>query len=193
MSTTDDTLRVHDVGDRRVRVVQGDLTALEVDAVVNAANERLSHGGGVAAALARAGGPDVQRESDAWVSDHGPVEPGQAAVTTAGEMPADVVVHVVGPRYGRGGDDEALLTQAVRAALDAAADHDSGSVALPAISAGIFGYPPDEATRVIAAACVDWLAAHDGSVADVVLVGYDDETAGLFADGVEGVRDNPNE
>lgn len=175
------------VGDATLRVMRGDLTALAVDAVVNAANEQLRHGGGVALALARAGGGEVQRASDAWVAEHGPVGPGQAAVTTAGRMPARYVVHVVGPRYRRGQDNPGLLTQAVHAALDAADDVGATSVAMPAVSAGIFGYPPDDATQVIAQASIDWLARGPDRVRDVALVGYDDATAELFAAALEHV------
>src|ERR671918_98630 len=127
-------LAARDVADAMLHAVQGDLTAMEVDAVVNAANEHLHHGGGVAAALSRAGGPSVQRESHAWVDQHGPVQPGQAAVTTAGDMPAAHVVHVVGPRYRSGQDNPGLLRQAVHAALEGAAGSGATSVALPAIS-----------------------------------------------------------
>lgn len=176
------------IDDAVVRVVRGDITALEIDAVVNAANERLAHGGGVAAAIARAGGGEVQRESDAWVREHGPVGPGQAAVTTAGRMPARVVVHVVGPRYQEGQDNAGLLTQAVRAALDAADGAGASSVALPAISAGIFGYPPDQATRVIAETCAQWLAEDGRTVDDVALVAFDERTGDLFADAVRALR-----
>jgi O-acetyl-ADP-ribose deacetylase (regulator of RNase III) len=168
-----------------LHAVQGDLTAMEVDAVVNAANEHLAHGGGVAAALSRAGGPRVQRESDAWIDEHGPLRAGQAAVTTAGEMPAAHIVHVVGPRYRSGQDNAGLLRQAVRAALDVAADTNVRSVALPAISAGIFGYPPAEAANVIARACADWLEEHPGTLRTVLLVGYDAQSAQLFATAVD--------
>ena len=162
----------------------GDLTAQEVDAVVNAANEQLAHGGGVAAALARAGGPEVQRESDAWLAEHGPLGPGQAAVTTAGAMPARMIVHVVGPRYREQQDNEGLLRQAVHAALDAAAAHDATSVALPAISTGVFGYPAEEAGPIIAAACADWLAAHEGAMREIRLVALDERGADVFAQGL---------
>jgi O-acetyl-ADP-ribose deacetylase (regulator of RNase III) len=175
------------IGGATLRVVQGDITALPVDAVVNAANDRLAHGGGVAAALARAGGPAVQRESDAWIAEHGRVAPGTAAVTTAGDLPADVIVHVVGPRYREGQDNEGLLEQAVGVALDAADAAGAASVALPAISAGIYGYPPPEATAVVARACAAWLAGSGRRISDIVLVGYDDRTAELFAQGVEQV------
>lgn len=169
-----------------VVVLQGDLTGMEVDVAVNAANETLAHGGGIAAALSRAGGPDVQRESDAWVAEHGQVGPGMAAVTTAGDMPARWLVHVVGPRYRDGQENEALLRQAVEAALDASAGLSATSVALPAISAGVFGYPRADATRVIAATCRDWLQRHpDASVTDIRLVGFDEAAAADFATAVD--------
>lgn len=166
---------------RMVVAVMGDLTRQRVDAVVNAANEHLRHGGGVAAALANAGGPAVDEESRAWVAEHGPVRLGQAAVTTAGDLPARVLVHVVGPRYRDGQDNAGLLRQAVRAALDAARDASAGAVALPAISAGVFGYPPDEAGAVIADEAVAWLAGDPGDVTEIRLVGVDDAGARHFA------------
>ncbi len=170
-----------DLDHGRVVVVVGDLTTQRVGAVVNAANERLQHGGGVAAALSRAGGPSVQSESDAWVDEHGDVQAGQAAVTTAGDMPADQIVHVVGPRWREGQDNEGLLRQAVRAALDAAEGIGVSSVALPAISAGVFGYPPDQAGALIADEARSWLASEAQRVREVRLVGIDEAAAGHFA------------
>lgn len=163
--------------------LEGDLTAQRVDAIANAANERLAHGGGVAAALVRAGGPEVQRESNAWVAEHGPVQPGTAAVTTAGAMAARWIVHVVGPRWRQGQDNEGLLRQAVRAALDAGRDLGAASMAFPAISAGVFGYPRGEATAIIADEARRWLAGDRGALAEVRLVGYDAGTAEDFARG----------
>jgi putative ATPase len=188
MSSAPDEVAGVDLDGARLSAVQADLTGLQIDAVVNAANEHLAHGGGVAAALARAGGPAVQRESDDWVAERGPVGPGQAAVTTAGDLPARHIVHVVGPRYRGGQDNAGLLRQAVDAALAAAAAAGDSSVALPAISSGIFGYPVPEATLVIAETCASWLQAHPGHLRTVLLVGYDDRTARMFADAVEQVR-----
>lgn len=168
-----------------IEVVTGDITRLEVDVVVNAANEYLQHGGGVAAAIARAGAPVVDAESNEWVKKHGPVGPGQAAHTGAGNMPAKWVVHVVGPRYRDGQDNEGLLRQAVTAALDRSAELGARSVALPAISAGIFGYPRAEATRVIAQTVEDWLDQHPGTLDRVLLVGYDESTSDDFRRGLE--------
>lgn len=168
----------------RVLVVQGDITSLDVDVVVNAANEHLAHGGGVAAAIARAGAPEVQTESNEWVAAHGPVQAGQAAITSAGAMPASSVVHVVGPRYGEGQDNAAMLRLAVAAALDAAASLDARSIAVPAISAGIYGYPRAEATAVIAAEAQRWLAANAAPIESIYLVAYDPATAGDFEAGL---------
>lgn len=179
-----DTVASRTIGSTEVAAIVGDLTRLDVDAVVNAANVHLRHGGGVAGALARAAGPDLQSASTRWVDDHGPLEVGQAAVTGAGELPCRWVVHVAGPVYGEGQpDDETHLRAAVRGALEAASGAGATSVALPAISAGIYGYPPDEATRVIADEVVA-VAPHT-ELTWVVLVGVDRATAERFAAGLE--------
>lgn len=171
-----------------IEILVGDITRLDVDVVVNAANEDLDHGGGVAAAIARAGAPVVDHESAAWVRDHGPIRPGQAAHTGAGDMPAKWVVHVAGPRYTSGQDNEALLTEAVTTALDRATELGARSVALPAISAGIFGYPCPEATSVIYRTIHAWDATHPDGLERVVLVGYDEATAADFRAAEEAGR-----
>jgi putative ATPase len=163
-----------------IEAAQADITSLQVDAIVNAANEHLQHGGGVAAAISRAAGPSLQNESDEWVRANGPLEPGVAAITTAGEMPARVVVHVAGPRYGENEDDEGLLRVAVGTALEAAAGQGARTVALPAISAGIFGYPLKDACRIIADTAIRWADAHPEELDRIILVGYDERAAGEF-------------
>ncbi len=165
--------------DKRIKVVHGDITKQDGEAIVNAANEYLAHGGGVAAAIVRAGGPAIDAESRAWVGEHGPVLPGRAAITSAGTMVAHHVIHVVGPVYRIGRDNEALLARAVRTALDAADGLGAKSVAIPAISAGIFGYPPEDACRVIARTADTWLE-DGGHLEEVRLVAFDGETADHF-------------
>ena len=125
------------VNNTNVMAVHGDLTRQPVAGVVNAANEVLQHGGGVAQAIVRTGGRVIQDESDAWVRENGPVGRGQAAVTTGGMLVASHVIHVVGPIYDEGQDNAAMLADATQAALDAAAAHSLTSIAFPAISAGI--------------------------------------------------------
>ena len=158
-------------------VVQGDITAARTDVIVNAANERLVHGGGVAAALAAAAGEEFVQESRRWVSENGPVQPGQAAVTTGGGLAARWVVHVVGPRYREGQDNETLLCQAVRAALDAASELGAKTVAMPALSTGVFGYPLDAAAEVIISECLRWAEVHPDSLCEIQMVAYDGRTA----------------
>lgn len=128
-----------------IEVVRGDITEQRVDAIVNAANPGLAHGGGVAAAIARAAGPALVRES----AVHPRVPVGAAAVTTAGELAAQWVIHAVGPVW-RGGDEgeEELLASAYRAALAAAAGLGASSIAFPSISTGVYGYPIEAAAGV---------------------------------------------
>lgn len=171
--------------DEVVTVTRGDLTAACVDVIVNAANEFLRHGGGLAAALAAAGGEEFLADSERWVSEHGPVRSGEAAVTVGGRLQAAWVVHVVGPRYREGQDNPALLREAVRAALDASAGLGAETVAVPAISTGVFGYPLDPATGVIASECVRWVRKHPGVLREVRLVGFDRRNADAFRRGLE--------
>jgi glutamate racemase len=173
----------------RIEIVVGDLTRQEVGAVVNAANIHLQHGGGVAAALVRAGGAIVQSESDDWVRRHGPLSVGRAGVTSAGAMPAEYVVHVAGPVYREGQDNEGLLRAAVAGALEAARRLGVGSIAFPAISAGIYGYPVAEATAVLADEVVTWTTGHPGAIEEVRLVALDESTAAHFASGLAAARD----
>ncbi len=137
------------VGDTILELIEGDITEMATDAIVNAANEYLAHGGGVAGAIARKGGPAIQRESDEWVRRHGRVPTGSAAITSGGNLKARYVIHAVGPIYDGTPRSAELLATAVRAALKMADDHGLKSVALPAISTGIFGYPMEEAAEVI--------------------------------------------
>ena len=141
-----------DLPNATLLVVQGDITAQPVDALVNAANTHLLLGGGVAGAIARKGGPQIQAQYDAFVASHGPVETGAAALTGAGFPPMRWVVHAVGPVAGSVDSDTfvRLLTSAVRAALRLADQAGARSIALPAISAGSFGGDLATCTRIIA-------------------------------------------
>ena len=134
-----------------LEVVKGDLLKQPVDAIVNAANGNLAHGGGVAAIISRAAGPELQEESDALVEKHGPYPTGAAAVTTAGKLPFKGVIHAVGPRYGEG-NEERKLEQALSSAFEAAHKRGWHRVAFPAVSAGIFAVPLELCARAYAAA-----------------------------------------
>jgi O-acetyl-ADP-ribose deacetylase (regulator of RNase III) len=172
------------VGATTIRAEQGDLTDLEVDVVVNAANERLAHGGGLAAAIVRAGGDVIQQESDAWVAEHGPLHSGLAAVTGPGSLPCRAIVHVAGPYYREGADNEGLLRTAVGAALALAGSEGFRSVAVPAISAGVFGYPMTDATRIIASEAVRWAEEHPNALHLILLTGHDAPATEAFRAGL---------
>lgn len=123
-------------------VVKHDLLREPVDCIVNAANGMLAHGGGVAAAIARAAGPALDEECRRIVAERGPLEVGEAVATTAGKLPHKGVIHVVGPRQGDG-DEQARIATALESAFELAARRGWRSLAFPAVSAGIFGVPPE--------------------------------------------------
>lgn len=165
---------------RRLQIAQGDLTAEAVDAIVNAANRYLQHGGGVAGAISHRGGPVIQAESDEWVREHGPVSHANPAVTSAGHLPAKYVIHAVGPVWGEGSEDE-KLESAVRGSLQAAETLALQSVALTAISTGIFGFPKDRAAAIILRVIHQYLLANlDSPVTLVRLTIIDQPTLDVF-------------
>lgn len=140
------------IGRTIIRLIAADLTERDVDAVVNAANSHLQHGGGVAGAIVRKGGRIIQEESDAI----GFVPVGGAAMTSAGKLKARQVIHAVGPRMGEG-DEDRKLKSAVTSVLRLAAEHGLASIALPAISAGIFGFPRDRCAKILVGETVAFL------------------------------------
>jgi putative ATPase len=170
---------------RTLRVIEADITEQDVDAVVNAANEMLVHGGGVAGAIARKGGPQVTSESRRWVQEHGRVPTGSAAVTGGGNLKARYVIHAVGPVWGGGSrGEEQLLSSAVWSSLSLADEHGLSSIALPAISTGIFGYPIQLAVPTILTAILGYLDEHPGSsLRDIRICDMSPRTVALFAEG----------
>lgn len=144
-----------------VLAVSGDITRQDVDAVVNAANSSLLGGGGVDGAIHRAGGPDIlaacqELRRTLWPSG---LPTGEAVITPGGQLPARFVIHTVGPVYGsHSGNEAALLASCYRRSLFLADEHGLGSIAFPAISTGIYGYPRPEAARVASLAIASALA-----------------------------------
>ena len=170
-----------------LEVWRGDLTALEVDAVVNAANERMLGGGGVDGAIHRAAGPELLEACRAVPEVRPGVRcpTGEARVTPGFRLPADWVIHTVGPvwRGGDAGEDDALAS-AYRSALGAAADRGLESVAFPAISTGVYGFPPSRAARVAVATVRAWQSGR-GRPRRVVLVAFDAASERVLASALE--------
>lgn len=157
---TSDLIASAGLGQGRTFIVEvADLLCAPVDAIVNAANGHLAHGGGVARVISLAAGPALDQEGDALVKAHGPVPTGQAVVTGAGRLPFKGVIHAVGPAQGQG-DEGRKLAAALGAAFLRAHERGWASLAFPAVSAGIFAVPLDVCARAYVRAVRDFFAAH---------------------------------
>jgi O-acetyl-ADP-ribose deacetylase (regulator of RNase III) len=158
-----------------LEVLQADVTKLEVDAIANAANTRLMHGGGVAGAISRAGGPAVQRESD----ERAPIGLGEAVETTAGDMPARWVIHAATMELG-GPTSADVIERATRSTLAKADELGCRSVALVAFGTGVGGFPLAEAARLMASAARE----HEGAVERIVFAVHGDDAERAFREAV---------
>ncbi|HEY9386710.1 MAG TPA: macro domain-containing protein [Nitrososphaeraceae archaeon] len=162
---------------RIIRLVKGDITEREVDAIVNAANSYLRHGGGVAAAIVRKGGAIIQQESNKI----GFVPIGSAAITTAGKLSCKAIIHAVGPRMGEG-DEDNKLRKAVRSSLILASEKGYATISMPAISSGIFGFPKDRCAEILVKEAKRFLEdnSNSTSIETVEFCIIDDETVDYF-------------
>jgi|SRR4029453_11829964 O-acetyl-ADP-ribose deacetylase (regulator of RNase III) len=154
---------------RKLTLVEGDITRVPADAIVNAANSALAGGGGVDGAIHRAGGPAIMRELEQLTPRHCPT--GSAVATTAGNLPAKHVFHAVGPVYrdGRHSEPE-LLASCYRKALEMAEERACESITFPAISTGVYGYPIDEAAVIAVREVKAYLERAEGSVKQATFV-----------------------
>jgi len=158
-----------------ITVVQGDITAQQVDAVVNAANNRMRGGGGVDGAIHRAGGSEVMDDCKARFPNG--LASGDAGWTTAGRMPARWVIHVVGPNHSIGQTDRSLLTSCYSRALEVADELGARTIAFPLVSAGVYGWPKDDAI----AAAIETLRAAGTEVEEARIVAFDAATYDMIA------------
>lgn len=158
----------------RLLAIQADITTLEVDAIVNAANSSLMGGGGVDGAIHRAGGPSILEECKELVDAHGPLPTGRAVVTGGGDLPARFVIHTVGPIWGEFPPDEAaaLLASCYTESLQLAAEHSCRTVAFPSISTGVYGFPKERAAPIATAAARSWLESHPHQIDEVLFVTF---------------------
>jgi O-acetyl-ADP-ribose deacetylase len=161
-----------DVAVAELEVIAADVTKLEVDAIANAANTMLRHGGGVAGAISRAGGPEVQRESDAKA----PIVLGEAVETTAGDMPARWVIHAATMELG-GPTSAEIIEQATRSTLAKAEELGASSLALVAFGTGVGGFPLDEAARIMASTARE----HTGQLERIVFAVHGEDAERAFS------------
>ena len=163
-----------------LEIIQADITVVKADAIVNAANAYLEHGGGVAAVISRRGGKTIQEESQAWIRNHGPVQHEKPAYTSAGDLDFKYIIHAVGPT-GREPDGDEKLGAAISGSLILAENLNLTSIAFPAISTGIFGFPKDRAARVFFLTVNAYYKLHTDSRIEVVrIVLYDENILDIF-------------
>lgn len=167
---------------KMIDLVQGDITKVQVDAIVNAANTSLLGGGGVDGAIHRAGGKNILEECRQLNEKHGGCKVGEAVITTGGNLPAKYVIHAVGPVWHGGkNDEETLLSSAYKNSLELALEHGVKTIAFPNISTGIYHFPKEHAAQVAIKTVEDFLDTTD-KIAKVVFVCFDDENYTVYKD-----------
>jgi O-acetyl-ADP-ribose deacetylase (regulator of RNase III) len=172
------------IGRATMDIIVADITTLAVDAIVNAANRSLLGGGGVDGAIHRAGGPELLAECRALNG----CETGSAKLTRGYRLPAQHVIHAVGPVWhGGGSNEDALLASCYRTALDLAAEHKLASIAFPAISTGVYAFPADRAARIAVGAVASGLPKH-ASITHVVFCCFSGQSAQHHADAAKESR-----
>ena len=164
----------------KIQIIQADITKQQVDAIVNAANSSLLGGGGVDGAIHRAGGKAILEDCRKIIARQGGCKTGEAVITTAGKLPAQFVIHTVGPvwRGGKNGEPE-KLTSCYRKSLQLAVDNGCKTVAFPNISTGIYGYPKDAAAEIAFETVARFLQT-DTCIEKIVFVCFDEENYQLY-------------
>lgn len=164
-----------------VRAVAGDITRIPADAIVNAANSALAGGGGVDGAIHRAGGPEIMLELDEIRATAGGCETGSAVATGAGNLPAKWVFHAVGPVYHGGNHGEPrLLASCYDTCLRMAGERGVRTITFPAISTGVYGYPPGEAARIAVTTVAHYLESNESSIEEVVFVLFGEQARAAY-------------
>ena len=172
-------------GSVKLSVMNGDITDQQVDAIVSAANTRLDHGVGVVGAVIKKGGYGIQKESDYYIRQHGPLKDGEVAVTGAGKLPCKRIIHAVGPMWRKAEQEKCkrALRMACLESLAAASGKKCKSIAFPAISSGIYGMPKDICAKIMFDAVKEYVTQKDPSkstLIDIRFVNIDDLTVKVF-------------
>jgi len=176
------------INQAKLRLIQGDITKQNTDAIVNAANSSLMGGGGVDGAIHRAGGSAILEECKQIVAKQGRLPTGKAVITTGGNLRARYVIHTVGPIWhgGNRGEPE-LLASAYRESLQLAIEKQLNSISFPSISTGVYGYPVEKASRVAIRAVVDTLRQDVTSIREVVFVLFDSRTYSNYSSALKEI------
>ncbi|MEM6463572.1 MAG: O-acetyl-ADP-ribose deacetylase [Pseudomonadota bacterium] len=162
-----------------LHLVKADITSVEVDVIVNAANSSLMGGGGVDGAIHRAGGPEILEACQHIRERHGDCPPGSAVITAAGNLPAQYVAHAVGPIWSGGGNNEAeLLARCYRTCLDLCVEHRCRSIAFPNISTGVYRFPKPAAAEIAITTVKSY--PDRNSIESALFVCFDDENFDLY-------------
>ncbi len=179
------------LGLAHLQLLKGDITAIRVDAIVNAANSALAGGGGVDGAIHRAGGPAIMRELDEIREKDGGCATGSAVVTRAGLLPAKYVIHAVGPRYedGQHGERE-LLASCYATSLRLAAEKGVKTMSFPSISTGIYGFPIGEAAEIAVRTVADWLREHSQPIHTVKLIQFSERDHEIYREHAQKLHRN---
>lgn len=177
------------LGLHQLQLLKGDITAIAVDAIVNAANAELAGGGGVDGAIHRAGGPEIMRELGRIRARIGRCEPGHAVATGAGNLPANYVFHAVGPIYRDGKQGEAeTLASCYRTCLQLAAERSVRTISFPSISTGVYGYPIGEAAEIAVRTVAGWLHDYTEPVHVVKLIQFSDRDHAVYREHAQKLR-----
>lgn len=166
------------IGNKRIEIKKGNITAETSDVIVNPANSELLHGGGAARDIALKGGPVIDRQSRELIRRIGFLPVGKAVMTDAGQLPAKFVIHTVGPQWGEG-NEHAKLKQTVRSCLILAELYNLKTISMPAISSGVFGFPKPECARILLTTCREFLQGQV-DLEKVVMCNFDEETYQIF-------------
>ncbi len=173
------------VNGKKIILVRDDLTEMDVDAIVNAANKHLQLGGGVAGAIRMKGGPSIQEECDRI----GPIGVGEAALTGGGKLKARYVIHAVGPVYGEGNEDEKLRNATLNS-LETAGGKGLRSIAFPAVSTGIFGFPKERCAQIMLNTVCKFLKERDTGVSEVTFCLWSADDLKVFEDALQSLSDS---
>ncbi|WP_446898646.1 macro domain-containing protein [Clostridium sp. LBM24168] len=169
------------IDEKKIIIKKGNITDETSDAIVNPANSSMQHGGGAALAILKAGGPQIQSDSNKLIEKIGLLPVGKAVITYGHNLPSKFVIHTVGPIMGEGNEDK-KLKMAVKSVLNLAESYNLKSISIPAISSGIFGFPKNKCAEILLETSVNFFKTGNVDLQTIVMCNYDDETYKIFLD-----------